>query len=205
MKKTIILFCFVVSLQAAFAQYNKPDSAKAALARYTNPMERFSATINYLETIDSRAGNNIDSSICIDLLQIAQQLKNDSLLATSYNWIGYYFNQAKGDNSTALEYFFNALPLAEKVNDKRRISSLYFDIAGTYYQLKNYDEFFTFTKKGGENLPDKTSPKYDYMLVQYQRNMGIAYMEKNQMDTAISYAQAAVQTSDRLKLSTFQL
>jgi len=209
MKKLITILCFI-SLpalfgQTVFAQNNNPDSAKAALAGYTNPMERFSATINYLETIDSRASYNIDSAICIDLLQIAQQLKNDSLLATSYNWIGYYFNQSKGANSTALEYYFKALPLAEKFNDKRRISSLYFDIASTYYLLKNIDEFFTSTKKGGENLPDKNSPKYDYMLVQYQRNMGIAYMEKNQLDSALSYAQAAVQTSDRLKLSTFQL
>lgn len=205
MKKIIPLVCFITSIQVVFAQNTNPESLKAALAGYSNPIERFSATINYLETIDSRAGNNIDSAMCIDLLQIAQQLNNDSLLATSYNWIGYYFNQSKGDNTTALEYYFKALPLAEKFNDKRRISSLYFDIAGTYYSLKNIDEFFNLTKKGGENLPDKTSPKYDYMLVQYQRNMGIAYMEKNQLDSALSYAQAAVQTSDKLQLSTFQL
>ena len=205
MKKTIILFCFVASMQTAFTQSNNPDHAKADLAAYTNPIERFSATINYLETIDSRAGNNVDSAICIDLLQVAQQLKNDSLLAISYNWIGYYFFQNKGDNTTALEYFFKALPLAEKFKDKRRISSLYFDIGSVYLVLKNIDEFFKFAKKGGDNLPDITSSKYDYMLVQYQRNMGIAYMEKNQLDSALYYAQAGVQTSERLKLSTFQL
>ncbi len=205
MKKTIILFCFIAGMKGAIAQNNNTESPKAALASYSNPMERFTATINYLETIDSRAGSNIDSAICIDLLQIAQQLKNDSLLATSYNWIGYYFNQSKGDNTTALEYFFKALPLAEKFNDRRRISSLYFDIAGTFYSLKNIDEFFRFTKKGGENLPEKSSSKYDYMLVQYQRNMGIAYLEKNQLDSALFYEQAALQTSERLKLSTFQL
>lgn len=188
-----------------FGQNTDPDSLKAALASYSNPLERFSTTINYLETIDSRATNNIDSAICIDLLEIAQQLKNDSLLATSYNWIGYYFMQTKGANTTALEYYFKGLPLAEKFNDKRRISSIYFDIANVYFLLKNMDEFFTFTKKGGENLPDKTSPKYDYMLVQYQRNMGIAFLEKSQLDSALSYAQAALQTSERLKLRTYQL
>ena len=205
MKKTIILLCFIAGMKGAIAQNNNTENPKAALVSYSNPMERFSATINYLETIDSRAGSNIDSAICIDLLQIAQQLKNDSLLAISYNWIGYYFNQSKGDNTTALEYFFKALPLAEKFNDRRRISSLYFDIAGTFYSLKNIDEFFRFTKKGGENLPEKSSSKYDYMLVQYQRNMGIAYLEKNQLDSALFYEQAALQTSERLKLSTFQL
>ena len=205
MKKIIALISFVASMQTAFAQTNNPDSLKAALANYTNPIDRFSATINYLETIDANSTNNIDSAICIDLLKIAQQLKNDSLLATSYNWIGYYFSQSKGDNTAALEYYFKALPLAEKYSDRRRISSLYFDIGSIYFSLKNFDAFFNFSKKGGENLPYKFSPKYEYMLVQYQRSMGIAYLEKNQLDSALVYAQAAVQTSDRLQLNTFQL
>ena len=205
MKKLLLLYFFIATMQTVFAQNNNTDSIKAALVSYTNPIERFSATINYLETIDSYSSNNIDSAICIDLLKIAQQLKSDSLLATSYNWIGYYFSQSKGDNTAALEYYFKALPLAEKFNDKRRISSLYFDIGSIYFSLKNFDAFFKFTKKGGESLPAKNSPKYDYMLVQYQRSIGIAFMEKNQLDSALVYAQAAVQTSDRLQLSTFQL
>ncbi len=67
MKKIIAFLCFVIITmftgKTVFAQNNNPDSAKAALAGYTNPIERFSATINYLETIDSRAGNNVDSAI----------------------------------------------------------------------------------------------------------------------------------------------
>ena len=87
MKKILFLVCFIAILmfigKTAFAQNNNPDSLKDALAGYTNPMERFSATIKYLEAIDSRAGNNVDSAICIDLLQVAQQLKNNNL--SSYN------------------------------------------------------------------------------------------------------------------------
>ena len=139
------------------------------------------------------------------MLQIAQQLKNDSLLATSYDWIGYYFSVDKGNFTTALEYYFKALPLAEKFNDKRKISSLYFDIASVYFNLKNLDEFFKFAYKGGENLPDKSSPKYDYMLVQYQRNMATYYLEKMQLDSALVYAQAAGQTSERLKTILFKI
>ena len=43
------------------------------------------------------------------------------------------------------------------------------------------------------------------MLVQYQRNMGIAYMEKNKLDSALNYAQAAAQTIERYKRPIFQL
>lgn len=205
MKRILFLCCFLTVIQSAFAQNNQPDTQKAALAGYQNPMERFTATIKYLETIDSYAGSNIDSALCVDLLQIAQQLKNDSLLATSYDWIGYYFGLMKGDNTTALEYYFKGLPLAEKYNDKRRISSIYFDIAGVYFSLKNFEEFFRYAKKGGENLPDKSSPKYDYMLVQFQRSMGYYYLEKNQLDSTLFYAQAAAQTSERLKLRLYRL
>lgn len=203
MKKIITLIFFCASLQTVFAQNNNSDSAKAALANYKNPLERFTATIKYLEANDASSGIYIDSASCIDLLKIAQQLKNDSLLATSYNWIGYFFSVKKGDNTTGLEYYFKALPLAQKYNDKRRISSLYFDMAGVYFSLKNIEEFFNNTVKGGENLPDKTSPKYDHMLVQYQRNMGVYFVEKNNLDSALYYAQAAEQTNKRLKGRVF--
>ena len=93
------------------------------------------------------------------------------MLATSYDWIGYYLYQNKGDNAAALEYYFKALPLAEKVNDKRRISSICFDIAAVYGTLLNRQEFLNYTRRGGRFLPDKSSDKYYNMLVQYQRNM----------------------------------
>lgn len=205
MKKLLTLICFLTSIQTVSAQSNNNDSVKSALANYKNPLERFTATIKYLETSDSYASSNIDSALCVDLLQMAQQLKNDSLLAISYDWIGYYFSMRKGENTTALEYYFKGLPLAEKFSDKRRISSIYFDIASVYFNLKNLEEYFNFTKKGGENLPDKSSPKYDYMLAQFQRNTGTYYLGKNQLDSALYYAQAAFQTIERLNLPLFKL
>lgn len=205
MKKIIILIFVCTCLQTAFTQSNFTDSARTALSGYKKPLERFSATIKYLETADSYASNNIDSALCVDLLQIAQQLKNDSLLAISYDWIGYFFSIKKGDNPIALEYYFKGLPLAEKYNDKRRISSIYFDISSVYFNLKNLQDFYKFTLKGGQNLPDKTAPKYDYMLAQFQRNMGTYYLETNQMDSALIYVQAAFQTAERLKLPLYRL
>ena len=205
MKKIIILFYFVAGMQTVFAQTNNADSPKAVLASYSNPLERFTATIKYLETIDVYANSQLDSATCIDLLQIAQQLKNDSLLATSYNWIWYFFYTRKGDNATALEYYFKALPLAIKSKDKRRISSRYFDIANTYFYLKNYDEFFNFTKKGGENLPDNASPRHGFMLVQFQRNMGTYFLEKTLLDSALYYIQAAMQTCEPLKNRLYKI
>lgn len=85
MKRFILFFSLSLATGMAFAQDQKADSARAALVNYKNPIERFTATIKYLENVDTYGSNAIDSALCIDLLQMAQSLKNDSLLATSYN------------------------------------------------------------------------------------------------------------------------
>ncbi len=184
-------------MQTALAQMNKTVITKDELAAIKKPLERFTATIIYLENIQNEEVGAIDSAICIDLQKKATQLKNDSLLAISYNWISTYF-QTKGKSNEEIEYLYKALPLAEKYNDKRRISSIYFDLSSAYYRLGKKKEAIEFIKKGGENLPDKTSPKYDYMLVQYQQRMASFYQRKKQLDSALFYAQLSNQTAERI-------
>ena len=125
----------MICCQISIAQSKYNDSLKRILSFATKPTERFDI-IN--KNLQAQVGN-VDSASAIELLQIAQEQKNDSLLAISYNWIGSYFAFNKGDNTSALEYYFKALPLAEKVKDKRRISSLYFDISLVYLILQNFD------------------------------------------------------------------
>lgn len=210
MKKIIALLCFVVTMQTMFAQDpirqsgNKiVDSLKAELSKTTNPLDRFNLIDKLLESINATSGN-IDSALCIELLQISQSLKSDSLYATSYNWIGTYFSLNKGENASALEYYFKALPLAEKTGNKRRISSVYFDIAVTYNNLQNNEGLLKYTRKGGENLPDKSHPLYNYMLVQYQRNMATYFLANNQSDSALHFAQALSETSRKAKSILFE-
>ena len=115
------------------------DSLEKILAVTNDPVQRFSI-INQLLLNDNGFSGRIDSSLCIQQLQIAEELRSDSLLGTAYNWIGTYFSLNKGDNATAMEYFFKGIPFAEKANDKRRISSLYFDLSLVYINLQNNDE-----------------------------------------------------------------
>ena len=178
-------------------QINKTVITKAELTAIKNPLERFTATITYLENVQNEEGDAIDSAICIDLQKMAMQLKNDSLLAISYNWISTYF-ASKGKSNEEIEYLYKALPLAEKYNDKRRISSIYFDLYSAYGGLGKKVEAYEFNKKGGENLPDKTSPKYDYMLVQYQQRMVRFFKDRKQLDSALFYAQLSNQTAERI-------
>ena len=202
MRKIVALACLLVITTTAFAQSNS-DTLKLLEIKYPDPLERFTHIIKLSEKNFLINGGAIDSTAVIGLLQIAQQEKNDSLLAISYNWIGSYVAFEQGDNTGALEYYFKAIPLAEKAKDKRRVSSLYFDIALIYFTLQNNEMAVANIKKGGENLPATTSPMYNYMLVQYQRNMAQYFLLVHKADSALHYAQATLETSRLLKSMAF--
>ena len=204
MKKLFIAACIYLLACHANAQSNYADSLKTLLSKTSEPIKRFDILNNILLFIQNNQAGNIDSASYIELFKIAQELKSDSLLAISYNWIGSYFSFTKGDNVSALEYLFKAIPLAEKTNDKRRISSLYFDISLAYAGLQNYDEVFKNTIKGGQNLPDKSSPIYFFMLGQYHRNLCRYYLETRQPDSALHYALLFTESSNKAKKSNLQ-
>ena len=203
MKKILLLIGLFLSIHSSFGQSKYADSLKNVLANTSKPIDRFSIMVKIAESNLVLTGGMIDTATPIHLLQIAQQLKSDSLLAISYNWIGAYMGFEKGDNTASLEYYFKALPLAEKAHDKRRVSSLYFDIALVYFILNNNEEARKNIKKGGENLPDQSSPMYNFMLVQYQRNMAKYYLVSQQYDSALHFAQALTETSKKLESFAF--
>ena len=203
-KQFLLTVLLALSSSLSIAQNKYADSLKTALATTTDPIERFNLIVKTLENAEVYQGSTIDSSACAELLKIAQSQKSNAMLATSYNWIGYYLGYIKGDNTAGLDYFFKALPLAEKVNDRRRISSLCFDIAGIYGALRNRQEYLKYTLMGGKNLPDPFSSMYDYMLVQYQRNRANYFLQDNQLDSAAYYGLAFSATSERAKAINYR-
>jgi signal transduction histidine kinase len=206
MIKVLTITCFLILFcNASIAQSKKIDSLKIALANTTNPVERFDILNNLSLELAGWKGIRIDSGYCIEMLQIAQKLDSDSLLAISYNWLSSFFYLNKGDNTTGLEYIFKAVPLAEKAKDKRRISSLYFDIALIYFDLQSNEEALKYTLKGAENLPDKSHPLYDYMLVQYQSNMAQYFLTVKQPDSATYYITGMSETNQRLNGGTYDI
>lgn len=174
------------------------DSLKEVLSHTTKPIDRFDLLNKIIDYNDGTQGNLQDTAIGLQMHRIAQQLKNDSLLAISTNVIGNYF-RGKSDLPTALDYFFKAIPLAEEAKNKRRISSLYFDIAECYFNLQNLDECYKYANIGAYNLPDKNSPMYDSMAMQYHRTMGNYYLKKNMPDSALKEVHELEEENSRLK------
>ena len=138
MRKIVFIVLLFINT-SSFAQSKYVDSLKLKLSRTTSPLDSFSIIVKISEFHFVLRGGEADQSTTIRLLSIAQKLKNDSLLAISYNWIGSYFAFTKGDNTAALENYFKALPLAASAKDKSRISSLYFYIALVYFTLHNQE------------------------------------------------------------------
>jgi tetratricopeptide (TPR) repeat protein len=198
MKIIFALFCFYWGMGHAAAQ-NRSDSLVAVLTRTTDPIERFDLYNKLGEEYFSSGNNNLDSASCLKMLQIAQQLNNDSLLAISYNFIGNLFLLNTGDYSRALEYFFKGIPLAERTKDKRRLSSLLVDIAIVYENLGNKNEQLHYIRKAEASLPGKNEPMYNYMVRQIHYNYSRYFLSVRRPDSAMHYTQALNETNLRLR------
>jgi hypothetical protein len=203
MRKYFVLLLTGISF-LSHAQDKYCDSLKAALSKTDEPMLKFDLQNRLLEYSYMSGKSNPDSAYCIQLLDIAQELDNDSLLAIAYNQLGNYFFRNNIDLTKALEYFFKGIPFAEKANDKRRISSIYIDIAALYYQLKNSTEEIKYIRKAFACLPDKSSPLYPFMLAQVQYESARYFLGTPQTDSALYYAQALGVTNLNLKSRLFE-
>jgi len=203
MRKVVFIALFFIYTTGS-AQSKYVDSLNSQLSEAKSPLDSFSTIVKLSEFNFVLSGGTAEKNSAITLLSIAQKLNNDSLLAISYNWIGSYFAFTKGDNTVALQYYFKALPFAVKADDKRRISSLYFDISLVYFTLQNNEEAAINLRKGYANLPDPSSPKYLFMLMQYQGGMAQYYMLSRQYDSAIFYTQQLAAKSLKLNSISFQ-
>ena len=197
MKKTLFLLLLSLLCFSVSGQNKTVDSLKFILSKTVKPIERFDLFNKMVEADQASQGNSMNPQYGIELHKIAQKLDNDSLRAISINVLGNNF-RVIGDFPTALHYLFKGIPLAEKSNDKRRLSSLYFDISDCYYVMQNYEESFRYCKIGGENLPAKSSKMYNWMALQYYRSMAKYYLEKNQPDLALPYIHKIEETNNRL-------
>jgi tetratricopeptide (TPR) repeat protein len=191
MKKLIALAFFTFSFFSCCSAQNKHvDSLKSVLSHTSSSLKRF-YLINLIEEDYFNTGSGgFDSSYVMQMLNIANQLNNDSLKAISYDWIGTYYSIGVADYPKALDFLLKAVPLAEKTNDKMRLCSIYFDISNLYNNLKNSAEVLNYARKGGEVLPGKSTRSYGFMMAQYCAAMAAYYSMVQKPDSELHYLQA---------------
>ena len=198
MKKVFIVFFICLLADIGNAQNRYADSLKTLIENTNEPVEKFALLNKFGEGLFSGGIARVDSAFCFRLLSIAQELKSDSLLAISYNWIGNYFSWTS-DFNKALEYFLKGVPLAGKVNDKRRLSSLYIDISIIHSYTGNTTEEFKYINLAKTNLPDKNSPFYPFMSIQVKSLQAKYYLFNGDLDSALHYTQGIKEINLGLK------
>lgn len=203
MKTFQFIICILFSVLSGHTQTHYLDSLKKELSQAQTPTVRFRLMDKILEHGYISGEDNPDSAYCLELLDIAQKTDNDSLLAIAYNQVGNYFFRSTNDLIDALDYFFKGIPYAEKAGDKRRLSSLYIDIAAVYYKLNNPLEEIKYIRKSFAALPGKSSPLYHFMVAQAQYHIAEYFSTKGQFDSALFYTQALDVTNLNLKSQLF--
>ncbi|HEY2722770.1 MAG TPA: hypothetical protein VGI82_13645 [Chitinophagaceae bacterium] len=196
---------FLLAFQISFTQDKYIDSLKAVLRNTTEPVERY----HLLSGITNgfyRTGIGEDNvNDYLEMLRIASQLKNDSLIANSYNKIGDFYAFEKGDFNTALDYFFNGIPFAVKAKSQRWLSSFYLDISVVYYYLQNPVASIDFLKKAEANLPDAGHPEYKFLLLQLNFAYSVDYLFLHQPKNALSFLNVANETNMKLNFPVWDL
>jgi len=205
MRKIFITVLIYLLTYNGLAQNRQADSLKAVLSTTTDLKKKY-RLLDQINSAYYKVGtgdNPVENSL--EMVRIALQLEDDSLIAKSYNVIGDYYVFNKGDHNTALEYFFKGIPYAEKTTNGRTLSSLYLDISIAYQLLLNYGEQLKFLQKARAGLPDTTHPEYYYLLLQLQINYAGHYLFTHQPREALSCIKVAEAINQKLKYPVWDL
>lgn len=198
MQRILLSLITLLTCLTGGAQNQYTDSLKKLAAATKDPVEKFSLLNKISEGLFSGNSQKADSAVCLQMLEIAQELKSDSLLAISYDWVGNYFSWTS-NFTAALEYFLKGVPFATRTNDKRRLSSLYIDISMVFNSINNRAEEFRYIQLAGDNLPDKASPLFPFMNIQVNTLLSRYYLGTGKPDSALHYAQRVTEINLVLK------
>ncbi len=143
-------------------------------------------------------------SIATEAKTLLENQPNDSLKAESLNVEGQVY-QAKRGNIIALQRYFTALRLAEKINNPALIRNCYLYLSDFYSDIEDYDkaiDFMTLAYKQLDKLNEKNVP---YQKVIYTNNLGNLFAKKKNYNIAISYFERSIRMADSLKFSTLKI
>ncbi|MES2428998.1 MAG: tetratricopeptide repeat protein [Bacteroidota bacterium] len=143
---------------------------------------------NEVVTLNKTGFDNrlIDPKATVDYadraLKLALELKYDRGIAEAYRVKGvgeYYLNNP----DSALNRYFDALAIYEKLNDQRGVAKVYNNI-GNLYQLLDYEKALDYFKKASDIAvlyKDKS------LIASISLNIGNIYNRKNMYQSALTY------------------
>jgi hypothetical protein len=194
MKKIITLFCFIATMQTAFAQKTNVDSILQKVALERNEDKKFDLFISLVG-----AEINNDPEWCIKTgLKIQNQAKNENSnieMTVAYSFLGQGY-RLLGNSIKALEYHHKAIATAEKTNSLSALAFAENQTAHIYRDREEYDKAATiylsstaYADKGNNETIKAWAPS----------NLGAVYLATNKLHSSLMYSQRAYEIYVRLK------
>lgn len=117
-------------------------------------------------------------------LDLAKQLKNDSLLASSFNSIGNVYNDLE-QYEKAIPFFKDAIRIREKFENKRMVADVYANLGNSYINRKLSDSGEYYYKKAYEIALEYNDSNN---IANYYGAMGTISSDRKDYRAAIRYA-----------------
>ena len=194
MKKIITLFCFIASMQMAFAQKTNVDSVLQKVAAERNEDKKLDLLISL---VGAEINNN--PTWCIETgLKILNQSKNESSyteMTVAYSFLGQGY-RLLGNSIKALDYHHKAIATAEKTNNPSLIAFAENQTAHIYRDREEYDKAATIYLSSTAHA-DKG--KNEIIKAWAPSNLGAVYLATNKLDSSLMYSQRAYEIYVRLK------
>lgn len=172
----LLLTLYTTSLTA---QTSSPDTLLNAVKTMPDDSKKINAllqiTNNYLNSTSNE-----------------HQQKN---IASCYSSIGGTYAHM-GDYKKALEYYINALKIAEALSDKNKICESYISIGTIFFEQKKYKETIDYMNKALAVEGKQTTKRN---LAYIYNNIGISYKSLNYLDQSLPYQLEALKLNQELE------
>ncbi len=198
MKKLLILFLFF-NCAVAYSQnlHFAIDSLQKELRQKTKPADRI-VIMDTLSDFYGYIGETDSVRILGDqMLKLATDTREDSLLAYAYIELGYYFSLT-GDYKQALQFDFKAKALGERSNSRYTSYLSNKEIGAFFKELKNYPEALKYLDRSRLFLNTATSTD-DNSANRIYSHIAETFLGLGQVDSALRYIQLTNEVTSKEK------
>ncbi len=158
----------------------------------SNKVKCYQLLANAYKTIDPNAGIKYGQL----QLDLAKNINSQRSIASAYDQLGLNYYH-KSDYTTALEYFNKALSTVSLVKHPELYCSIISHIAVVYQELGNHDKALEYNLQILEY--DKNEGKYSINVGCDYGNIGIIYMQKNDLEKSLEYAFMSLEVFKKLE------
>ena len=198
MKKIIILFSFLYSINAAHSQIQNEDSI---LHRVDASINDTTQIIKIFESLGNISEINpiLDMKITQKLLVQAVKTKDKENEARFLADIAYDY-RAFGNYTKAMEYALRSTTIAEETGKESIIATTKFNIAHIYKDQGDYQKAIKLYKVSEKIWLEKNDYK---SLSHIYMNLGQVYLYMNKIDSALMYEQHAYEICTRINYTDY--